>query len=61
MSNSLRYIIVADDSGHEYYIPEDKADTWQEWLALPEPECWQVPDWAVRIDGHFTFSDPRCE
>lgn len=58
----IRYEIAGDNSGHEYYIPVDKSDHWYEWLELPDddPLSWEEPDYAVRIDGGFSFTNPRC-
>lgn len=60
---STRYRIVGDNSGHEYYIPEDRSDEWRKWAEIDEDDerSWDVPEYAVRIDGRFTFTDPRCE
>jgi len=57
-----RYCTVSDDSGHSYYIPHGFIDRWYQWLETPEedPRSWDVPDFAVRIDGGtLTFSDPK--
>lgn len=58
----IRYCIVGDNSGHEYYIPTDRADDWNEWLGIDEDDerSWDCPAYAVRIDGRFTFTDPKC-
>jgi hypothetical protein len=63
---SLRYLIVSDNSGHDYYIPVDRSDEWAAWLDTAEDaDCvWvlpEVPEYAKRIDGRFTFTDPKCE
>lgn len=59
----MRYRLVADNSGHEYYIPVDRSKDWDEWMELDELDerSWDVPNYAMRIDGRFTFTDPRCE
>jgi hypothetical protein len=58
-----RYRIVGDYSGHNYYIPAERSEDWNKFTQIPENDerSWDVPDWAVRIDGRFTFTDPRCE
>jgi hypothetical protein len=58
----LRYRIVGDNSGHKYYIPVDRTDDWSKFTELDEDDerSWAVPGYAVRIDGDFTFTDPRC-
>jgi hypothetical protein len=58
-----RYFVGSDNSGHEYYVPISKRDDFQAWAELPEDDeaGWEVPEYAKRIDGRFTFTDPRCE
>ncbi len=58
-----RYRIVGDNSGHEYFIPADKSDDWNKWAEIDEDDerSWDAPSYATRIDGRFTFADPRCE
>lgn len=58
-----RYILVGDDSGHKYVIPEEKADDWSAFMDLPEddPASWDVPEWAKRVEGKFTFTDPKTD
>ncbi len=50
-----RYCIVGDDSGHEYAIPVVRRADWDVWMRLNEADA---PDWALRIDGKFTFAFP---
>ena len=59
----MRYCIAHDNSGHEFYIPVDKRDDWDEWLCLPDDDerGWNPPDYARYVDGIFTFTDPKCE
>lgn len=56
-----RFCLVGDDSGHMYAIPVNKQNDWYAFLDLPDedPKSWDVPDWANRIEGNFTFTDPR--
>ena len=58
-----RYFIGCDNSGHEYYVPVRFRDEFNAWSSLPEDDedGWEAPAFAMRIDGHFTFTDPRCE
>jgi hypothetical protein len=58
-----RYCIVFDDSSHQYYIPVERTGQWYD-LMDNDTEGLDsdiVPNWAVRIDGNFTFTDPRVE
>jgi len=63
MTPERRFKIVGDNSGHEYYIPVDCSSDWDTFMEIPEDDerSWDVPQYAVRIDGRFTFTDPRCE
>ena len=58
-----RYFIGSDNSGHEYYVPVSRQDEFQKWAELPDDDeaAWDTPEYAKRIDGSFTFTDPRCE
>lgn len=60
---SPRYEIVSDNSGHEYYIPVDRYNDWANFMEIDEDDdrSWRVPYFAIRIDGRFTFTDPRCD
>ena len=59
----MRYRIVSDNSGHKYYIPVNKEKDWYAFMEIPEEDerSWDVPSFAERIDGAFTFTDPRCD
>jgi hypothetical protein len=64
-----RYRIMSDDSGHEYAIKVEDEDAFYAWVAATESE--DIEDAAGyyegpvfddnRIDGRFTFTDPRNE
>jgi hypothetical protein len=57
----VRWFIGSDDSGHEYLVPLERVEEWHKFCAIPEDdeESWDVPAWAVRIDGgRLTFSEP---
>lgn len=59
-----RYRILADESGHEYFIPVGPAEAeFEEWVrATEEDEDPGDLDFNNnRIDGRFTFTDPRCD
>lgn len=51
------YILVSDESGHDYVIPQDKLDNWEAWVDLDsdDPESWDAPDYAERVEGNFRF------
>jgi len=55
-----RYAIGGDNSGHEYFIKVEELDEFYKWA---EDEDTEDPDKydEYRIDGHFTFTDPRNE
>jgi hypothetical protein len=58
-----RYRIGSDNSGHRYFYPVDKEAEFSAWQELDEDDerSWTEPSFATRIDGRFTFTDPRCE
>jgi len=62
-SNEKRYCIMGDDSGHEYFVPVDQVRTFEAWVESSyENVGYEGPDFEEnRIDGRFTFTDPRCE
>lgn len=51
------YVLVSDDSGHEYVIPEDKEEEFYGWVdeELPDP-----PEWAYQKEGFFRFKQFEC-
>lgn len=59
-----RYTICGDDSGHKYFVKaEDVNDfyTWVESFDIIGSE-YEGPEFTYnRIDGCFTFTDPKCE
>lgn len=63
MAMQERYFIGGDNSGHEYFVPVSRKEDFYAWAELdPDDEAgWETPDYATRIDGRFTFTDPRCE
>lgn len=61
-----RYRIMGDDSGHEYFVPVEQEEQFDEWVASfeegNEEKEYNGPDFEEnRIDGRFTFTDPRNE
>lgn len=58
-----RYTIRGDDSGHRYFIPVHLSDMFDKWVESFEADGGEydgIDFDANRIDGHFTFTDPRC-
>ncbi|WP_298983411.1 hypothetical protein [uncultured Roseibium sp.] len=55
-----RFFIGGDNSGHEYAVPVAKRDEWEAWVSLDEDDerSWDAPEFAIRIDGCFTFENP---
>lgn len=51
------YQIVNDDSGHEYVIPLARRMDWANWIGSEDWNDGVTPDYAERIDGHFTVLD----
>lgn len=60
---SERFKIVGDDSGHEYCIPVARTADWEAFMALDadDPASWDAPDWAERVEGYLTFTDPKFD
>lgn len=56
----IKYILVSDNSGHDYIIPSDKGDEWYDWLELSEddPNCYVLPEYAKKIEGGLEFENP---
>jgi hypothetical protein len=57
---------MSDDSGHDYYIRVQDVDLFEAWVEYYASEDdgpkYNGPDFTDnRIDGTFTFTDPRCE
>jgi len=55
-----RYAIGSDNSGHEYFIKVEELDEFHKWAEDDDPEDPGKYE-EFRIDGHFTFTDPRCD
>ena len=59
-----RYRIMSDNSGHEYFIKVEDEKLFEAWVEATEADetDYEGPDFDEnRIDGRFTFTDPRCE
>jgi hypothetical protein len=57
-----RYKIMADNSGHEYFIPVSQESEFEAWVEQTENGEETNFDFEEnRIDGRFTFTDPRNE
>lgn len=68
MSNTQqRYRIMGDNSGHKYFIPVEQEGMFEAWVKCNGEENYadrgyRGPDFnANRIDGRFTFTDPKNE
>jgi hypothetical protein len=66
MSKEQRYRICGDNSGHEYFIKVEDVDAFYQWVESTEDEEialeYEGPDFEEnRIDGRFTFTDPKNE
>jgi hypothetical protein len=66
MKTEQRYRIMSDDSGHEYFVPVEQEQQFEQWVAYTEEVFadldYDGPEFDVnRIDGRFTFTDPRNE
>lgn len=56
----IKYILVSDNSGHDYVIPSNKGEEWYDWLELPEEDisCHILPDYAKKVEGGLEFENP---
>ena len=58
-----RFFLGCDSSGHDYLVPVERREDFNRWSDLPEddPEGWEEPSYATRIDGPYTltFTDPK--
>jgi hypothetical protein len=62
--SAQRYSICGDNSGHDYFIPVEQVDEFYKWAEAGEDEESYIDLSKYddnRIDGKFTFTDPRCE
>lgn len=58
-----RYFIGSDNSGHEYIVPVEKRDVFWSWSEMDEddPDSWEAPEYALRLEGRLTFTDPKFD
>jgi hypothetical protein len=67
-----RYCLVKDDDGHNYIIPADKLEAWEEYISdvysfdwrdeMPGTYPPEEPSWVYRLAGssiNLTFTDPE--
>lgn len=62
MTITARYSIHSDDSGHEYFVEVGMEGEFEAWLDSESYEFtgYEGHDYEKnRIDGRFTFTDPR--
>ena len=52
----MKYILISDDSGHDYVIPSIKSQDWYKWLSLLEEDI-NLPNWAKRVEK-IEFENP---
>ena len=58
LQDTLEYSIVSE-GGHDYIIPSDKIDEWNEWLDSKEQK---TPSWSKDVNGGIVkFKDYRIE
>mgnify|MGYP001575995552 FL=1 len=62
-NRAARYFIGSDNSGHKYAVSVLRRKEWDDWCDIQEGDerSWKVPDYADRIEGNFTFTDPQGE
>lgn len=55
-----RFFLSSDNDGYSYVVPVDNREQWYEFTALDEsdPRSWDIPYFAVLVEGDFTFSEP---
>lgn len=51
------FVVVKDDSGHDYVIPASKKSEWYVSLEESAYGRFEAPKWADRIDGTFKFKE----
>lgn len=59
---SGKYFVSKDNDCHNYLIPLENRDQWEDFLELPEDdeESWSTPSWAYGFDGEFlSFENPE--
>ena len=64
LAQAQRYSIVSDNSGHEYFVKVEEVDDFYTWVEATDEDDEDIDIGKYddnRIDGRFTFTDPRCE
>jgi Fe-S cluster assembly iron-binding protein IscA len=59
-----RYSIQSDGDGHEYFVEVGMEGEFQAWVDAEYESSIEYEGYDYkknRIDGRFTFTDPRCE
>ncbi len=61
----LRRYAIMNDESHDWAVPMEYENLWDEWIGSDEWELGALPegiseDEVIRIDGTFTFVLPRC-
>lgn len=59
LTNPQRYCLVSDNDGHDYCIPVDKKQEFEDWVYAEADEGGAEPEYAQRVEGTFTFTDPE--
>lgn len=54
MAEETWFVLVSDDSGHRYIIPEAMRKEWDKFLDTLEESYEDVPEWATYVE-HFRF------
>lgn len=54
-----RFTILYDDFGYWYFVPVEKKAEFQYWAG--DPDYNELPKYAVRVDGKFSFENPIVE
>ena len=66
VNGTRRYQIQGDGSGHKYFVEVGMEAEFEQWLesetGYEDEKPYNGHDYEKnRIDGRFTFTDPRCE
>ena len=61
MGKTQRYFLADNESGDKYAVPVERLKDWCDWLYGEDWDAGVTPDWAIYLDGHWTFTDPRKE
>lgn len=59
-----RYFLGTDCNGDKYVVEWDHWHDWVKWnergMDEEDPSSWEAPEYAKRVDGEVTFTDPQC-